>query len=64
MKTLRTPLLTLALLLGCAACTKEAPMAPSVKQEPDCTFPLLNDGGGTVDAGRVGWEPTEPHLED
>ena len=62
MRTLHNSLLSLALLLACAACTKEERMAPV--PQPDCTFPLENNGG-TVDPVRGdGWVPTEPFLED
>lgn len=62
MKTPHNSLLSLALLLACAACTKETPMAPSI--EPDCSFPFeTNDVAADPERGE-GWVPTEPFLED
>lgn len=61
MKTLHQSFLFLAMLLACAACTKETPMAPAI--ERDCAFPLENNGVTTDPVRGEGWVPTEPFLE-
>ena len=64
MKTLHNPLLAFALLIACAACTKEEAMAPRIPA-PDCSFPLANDEGTNASPDRGDdWSPTEPFLED